>query len=249
MYSSELKSCLHLDRLCDWGEAKTRLCLGPSARSRRQPRKHFPPSRVDADDDVDLQPPLKPSMATLKVLPISLLFSLAVFSSQRSLYPLYGSVPTHLYSLPIICASTALGTLVPTDSLSTASLIASVWLVLSPRIALHVGATTSAKLNDPVLGPVIANVVLLTPLLFASSIVVRRFTVSHKQLIHRLIWLNYAQRFGLERLSALTTHTLAILSANRLWAKNNTLSLVDDDKIVSTNFLLNTMYTILQMLP
>jgi hypothetical protein len=126
-------------------------------------------------------PPLKPSMATLKVLPVSLLFSLAVFSSQRSLYPLYGSVPTDLYSLPIICASTALGTLVPINSLSTAWSIASVWLVLSPRIALHVGATTSAKLNDPILGPVITNVVLLTPLLFASSIVLRRFTVSRKR--------------------------------------------------------------------
>jgi hypothetical protein len=117
-------------------------------------------------------------MATVKVLPISLLYSIAVFSGERALYPIYGQVPTRLHLVPVVCASTFWGTILQDVSRSTALFATAVWLFAMPHVARHAGVFVARELNDAVVAPIVTNAALLAPLMVASAAFIKTFVVS-----------------------------------------------------------------------
>lgn len=153
----------------------------------------------------------------LQGLPFAALFSLAAFSYQRSLHPLYGSVPTQLYLTPVVAASLLLGTLAPAPAFSTTAYNAAIWLFITPRIARH-AALWSTKLDDPVKGPVVVHALVLAPLMVMSASLVKRLSVSTPP------WIVARKPLKLETIICVTsTETLLTNVSCRRTARQHTL--------------------------
>jgi hypothetical protein len=115
-------------------------------------------------------------MPVVPVFPFSAVLSLAVFAIQRSLHPLYGSVPTKKNILSVVAASSAVSMFVPAVSLENALWLASLVMAVAPAATYYAGVyTTSWK--DAEKGAPASLAVTFLPLFYASICIVKHLSV------------------------------------------------------------------------
>ncbi|TBU33178.1 S-adenosyl-L-methionine-dependent methyltransferase [Dichomitus squalens] len=90
--------------------------------------------------------------------------SLVTWAYRRALEPQYGSAPTTLHLSKIVWSASILGSIAPTVPLSRATLGLALLLYALPTSSYWVAAYT-ARLGDPILGPVATHLTVLLPVL------------------------------------------------------------------------------------
>jgi hypothetical protein len=112
------------------------------------------------------------------VFPLSGVLSLAVFTVQRSLHPLYGSAPTGKYLLSVVAASSAVTAIAPALSLTNSLWLISLVLASAPAAIYYTGVHSIDAWKDASRGvPATLSVVLL-PLIYGSMGVIKHIVVS-----------------------------------------------------------------------
>ena len=102
--------------------------------------------------------------------------SLVTWAYRRALEPQYGSAPTTLHLNKIVRSASILGSLAPTVPLSRATLALALLLYALPNSSYWVAAYT-ARLGDPVLGPVSTHLLVLLPVLSLGVAIVKALQV------------------------------------------------------------------------
>jgi hypothetical protein len=98
-----------------------------------------------------------------------LILSLALFAYERSIEPLYGSVPTAYYLAHVLYGATTVAFFVPAPSPALCQFLLGVLLCAAPTTTYWVGALTARKLGDPKWGPVTTHLVVLAPIFFVGT--------------------------------------------------------------------------------
>jgi hypothetical protein len=106
----------------------------------------------------------------LRVFVALLPLSLILFAYERALTPLYGSGPTN-HTLSRVAVNASLAAAVHPFRISPTQiwLFAALGLTLAPNATYWVAVWT-ARRKDPVWGPTITHLVVLTPLIFIWTI-------------------------------------------------------------------------------
>lgn len=103
--------------------------------------------------------------------------SLATWSYCRALEPQYGSAATALHMSKIVWSAAILGSFAPTVPLSSATLALSLLLYVLPTVTYY-AAVYTARLGDPVWGPVATHLMVLLPVLSLGVALVKALQVS-----------------------------------------------------------------------
>ncbi|KAL6305826.1 S-adenosyl-L-methionine-dependent methyltransferase [Sparassis latifolia] len=98
--------------------------------------------------------------------------SLTVFAYRHELEPIYGVAPTNLHLNKIVWLACGLGSFLPTLPLSYAVFAGGVLLSLLPNTAYWVAVHT-ARMGDPVWGPVATHMVVIVPILYLGVAIVK----------------------------------------------------------------------------
>ena len=129
-------------------------------------------------------PPQKPKSNTLHIaltrlaaIGVLLGLSLVTWAYRRALEPQYGSAPTNLHITKIVWSASILGSLAPTVPISRATLGLACLLYALPNATYWVAAYT-ARLTDPVWGPVATHLIVLLPVLSLGVAIVKALQVS-----------------------------------------------------------------------
>ncbi|EGO27683.1 hypothetical protein SERLADRAFT_367251 [Serpula lacrymans var. lacrymans S7.9] len=99
---------------------------------------------------------------------------LSVFTStyERSITPLFASVPTGKYLPHVLYGTVALTFIVPRLTTSRASIALAVFCLLAPITSYRLGAY-AARFRDPIKGPLTTHVMVLAPVVFAGASIIR----------------------------------------------------------------------------
>jgi len=139
----------------------------------------------------DVTKPLAVPLLNVASAAISLVsISLALFTYERALVPLYGSGPTTYLLNKIVLATVFLAAVKPIKVSTTRNwLYTAVALALAPNATYWVAVWTS-RMKDPVVGPAITHASVLGPLVFFLTTSVVEAQVSPKQYVQRpfLMW-------------------------------------------------------------
>jgi hypothetical protein len=113
----------------------------------------------------------------LQKLSVSLLLSLVLFAYKRSLVPLYASVPTQ-YTLEKTVLFTTIGVAFSPIWFSTNNILCGgVLLAAAPSTAYWLAAIT-ARMRDPLWGPMITHALVLVPIVYFFTTIAIRGNVS-----------------------------------------------------------------------
>ena len=169
--------------------------------------------------------------------------SLVTWAYRRALEPQYGSAPTTLHLNKVVWSASILGSLAPTIPLSRATLALALLLYALPNSSYWVAAYT-ARLGDPVLGPVATHLLVLLPVLSLGVAIVKALQVcvadrprlgSYAQVGY---WQEapYAEGDSNTPQSSITLPVCAtaITSLQGLWPTIALVSSVPEDQVVSS---------------
>lgn len=102
--------------------------------------------------------------------------SIATYAYDRALLPLYGQAATQHHLNKIAWSICTIGTLTPSLPIWPCILAAGVWLCAMPQTTYWV-AVYSGHLGDPIWGPVLTHLVVIAPLMFLATAVVKTVQV------------------------------------------------------------------------
>lgn len=135
----------------------------------------------------------------VRAVPIVVALSFVIFTYERELVPLYGSGPTNFLLNKIGFVSALLSSIQPFRvNRSYSLLLAAIALTAAPNATYWVGVWSSRR-GDPLLGPAIAHVAVLAPVVFLLTGVLGWPTVCYfiSFQIHYIstdiFWLAYSQ--------------------------------------------------------
>lgn len=112
------------------------------------------------------------SLAGLVARAVSLLwlagaFSLTLFTYERALVPQYAYVPTTDHLLKVLLSALFVGAYVPIGWSSSTVLLLSASILAAAPNATYWSAVHTARLKDPIWGPVVIHILVLVPLVVA----------------------------------------------------------------------------------
>lgn len=108
-----------------------------------------------------------------------LVLCLTLFAYERSIEPLYGSVPTAYYLPYILYATTTISCFIPVPSLPVSQFLLGLFLCAAPTTTYWVGVLTGRH-GDPKFGPLATHLVVLAPIFFVGTSM--HLNVSHLSL-------------------------------------------------------------------
>ena len=117
------------------------------------------------------------ALARVAAIGVLLVLSLVSWAYQHALEPQYGSAPTTLHLSKIVWSASILGSFAPTVPLSHATLGLGFLLYALPYSSYWAAAYT-ARLGDPVWGPVSTHLLVLLPVLSLGVALVKALQVS-----------------------------------------------------------------------
>ncbi|KZT29235.1 hypothetical protein NEOLEDRAFT_1127909 [Neolentinus lepideus HHB14362 ss-1] len=94
--------------------------------------------------------------------------SLIIFTYQRALEPIYGSVPTSLYLWYVVVGAGSLGVFAPVFNLWSATGLVGALLSVVPYSTYWVGVY-SARYHDPIYGPLATHLAVLAPIIYLGA--------------------------------------------------------------------------------
>jgi len=97
-----------------------------------------------------------------------LILSLALFAYERSIEPLYGSVPTAYYLAHVLYGASTVAYFAPAPSLAMSQFILTALLCAAPTTTYWVGVLTGRH-GDPKYGPLVTHLVVLAPIFFIGT--------------------------------------------------------------------------------
>lgn len=98
-----------------------------------------------------------------------LVLSLALFAYERSIEPLYGSVPTAYYLAHVLYGACTVAYFAPAPSPALSQFILGALLVAAPTTTYWVGLLTGRHVADPKWGPVATHLIVLAPIFFVGT--------------------------------------------------------------------------------
>ena len=120
--------------------------------------------------------PLHIALTRLSAIGVLLGLSLVTWAYRRALEPQYGSAPTNLHLTKVVWSASILGSFAPTVPTSRATLGLALLLYALPNATYYVPAYT-ARLHDPVWGPVATHLIVLLPVLSLGVAIVKGLQV------------------------------------------------------------------------
>lgn len=108
--------------------------------------------------------------------------SLVTWAYRRALEPQYGSAPASLHLGKIVWSASILGSFAPTVPLGRGTLGLALLLYALPNATYYVAAYT-ARLGDPIWGPVATHLIVLLPVLSLGVAIVKALQV-HPLALH-----------------------------------------------------------------
>lgn len=107
-----------------------------------------------------------------------LLLSLALFAYERTLIPIYGNAPTSFLFNKMLLATVAMAAVKPINVTASRNwLYAATLLYLAPMATYWVAVWTSRR-KDPLWGPAVTHLVVLSPMVYTFSTFVVEIYVS-----------------------------------------------------------------------
>jgi hypothetical protein len=180
-------------------------------------------------------------MPVVPVFPLSAALSLAVFTIQRSLHPLYGSAPTRKYLLSVVGASSAATVFAPALSIANSLWLISLLLAAAPSAIYYTGVYTADSWKDASKGVPASLAVVILPLMYASMGVIKHIAVSPLLLLllRYLIFFYQApdmsSGFAIAELviAVVTTDVIVDSCVASLWPNIPGIWMVEDEFFVS----------------
>ena len=128
-------------------------------------------------------PPQKPKSNTLHIaltrlaaIGVLLGLSLVTWAYRRALEPQYGSAPASLHLGKVVWSASILGSFAPTVPLGHATLALAFLLYAMPTATYYVAVYT-ARMGEPIWGPVATHLIVLLPVLSLGVAIVKALQV------------------------------------------------------------------------
>ena len=102
--------------------------------------------------------------------------SLVTWAYRRALEPQYGSAPASLHLGKVVWSASILGSFAPTVPLGHATLALAFLLYAMPTAAYYVAVYT-ARMGEPIWGPVATHLIVLLPVLSLGVAIVKALQV------------------------------------------------------------------------